>query len=70
MLIEDYKRIEGWLNVRVNPTGNQSLYDFEVYDHDKGVRHSLSEAHELYNQYMQNRPERLNELASKEDAKV
>jgi hypothetical protein len=58
MIIEDYKRINGWLNVRVNVVGNQSLYDFSEYVN--GIKHTLSEAHELYIEYKNNRPERLN----------
>ncbi len=50
MEIEDYKRINGWLNIRINPKDNQSLYDFSEYF--EGEYHSLSEAHELYNQYI------------------
>lgn len=45
MLIQDYKRIDGWLNVRINPDEGDCLYDFD------GVYHSISEAEELYNQY-------------------
>ena len=59
MIIEDYIRINGWLNVRENPQGNESLYDFSEYT--DGIYHTLSEAHELYNQYIINQPERLNE---------
>jgi hypothetical protein len=52
MEIEHYIRIDGWLNVRVNPIDNQSLYDFEEYDYNLNVKHTLSEAHELYNEYL------------------
>jgi hypothetical protein len=58
MKVENYKRIDGWLNVRVNPIDNQSLYDFSEYV--DGVYHTLSESHELYNKYINNQPERLN----------
>jgi hypothetical protein len=56
MIIEDYKRINGWLNVRVNIVGNQSSYDFSEYV--DGVKHTLSEAHELYNLFKNDQPER------------
>jgi hypothetical protein len=59
MLIEDYKRIDGWLNIRVNPVENQSLYDFSEYQ--DGKYHTLSEAYELYNHYINYQPERLSE---------
>ena len=62
MLIEDYKRINGWLNIRLNPKDNQSLYDFsEFFD---GEHHTLSEADELYNEFIQNHPE----CSKREDA--
>ncbi len=56
MKIEDYKRINEWLNVRVNPIENQSLYDFNKFT--DGIERTLSEAHELYNEYINNQPER------------
>ncbi len=49
MEIEDFKRINRWLNVRVNPKDNQSLFDFVEYY--EGEYHTLSDAHELYNEY-------------------
>lgn len=52
MLIEDFKRIDGWLNVRLNPSDKQSLYDFSSYDCDSGKYHTLSEAEELYRKYI------------------
>lgn len=58
MKIEDYKRINGWLNIRVNPIDNQNLYDFSEFM--DGIHHSLSEAEKLYNQYIKNQPERTN----------
>ncbi len=60
MLIEDYKRINGWLNIRINPIENQSLYDFSEYL--EGKYYTLSEAHELYNQYINNQPERTSNI--------
>jgi hypothetical protein len=68
MKIEDYKRIDGWLNIRVNPIDNESLYDFEGYV--DGIHHTLSEAHQLYNEYILGQPERLSEKTSKEEAIV
>lgn len=65
MLIEDYKRIDGWLNIRIDPLGNQSLYDFSKYM--EGIHHTLSEAQELYNKYINNQPERLNPEAFKKE---
>ena len=58
MKIEDYKRINGWLNIRVNPIDNQHLYDFSEFM--DGIYHSLSEAETLYNQYIKNQSERTN----------
>ena len=50
MIIEDYKRIDGWLNVRVNPISNESLYDYSTYE--SGLYHTLSDAEELYKEYL------------------
>ncbi len=55
MEIENYKRINGWINVRENPKDNQSLYDFSEYT--DGIYHTLSEAYDLYNQYKKNEDE-------------
>ena len=56
MKIENYKRIDGWLNIRENPKDGESLYDFDRYSN--GVDHTLSEAIELYNKYINIQPER------------
>ncbi len=47
--IEDFKRINRWLNVRVNPKDNQSIFDFVEYY--EGEYHTLSDANELYNKF-------------------
>jgi hypothetical protein len=52
MLIEEFKRIDGWLNIRINPIDNQSLYDFSFYDYENGKDRTISEAHELYQEYL------------------
>ncbi len=47
--IEDFKRINRWLSVRVNPKDNQSIFDFVEYY--EGEYHTLSDANELYNKF-------------------
>lgn len=49
MKIEKFIRVNEWLNVREEPGENDSLYDFSEYF--EGIHHTLSEAHELYQQY-------------------
>lgn len=53
MKIEDFKRINDWLNIRVDPKDGESLYDFSEYW--EGKYHTLSEADELYNLYKDNK---------------
>ncbi len=50
MKIEHYIRINGWLNVRVDPKDNESQYDFSEYTN--GIKRTLSEAQELYQEYL------------------
>lgn len=51
MKIEDYKRINGWLNVKINPSDDDSIFDFSSYAAD-GQYHTLSDAKKLYEEYM------------------
>jgi hypothetical protein len=49
MDIQEFHRVDGWLNIPVNPRENQQLYDFSEYW--DGKYHTLSEAEKLYQEY-------------------
>ena len=53
MKIEKYFRIDDWLNIRVNPKGNESLFDFLQFGCDSHA-HTLTEAKDLYDEFMKN----------------
>jgi hypothetical protein len=50
MDIQLFYRVDGWLNIPLYTRENQQLFDFcEYWD---GKYHTLTEAHELYDEYM------------------
>lgn len=50
MKIEKFIRVDEWLNIRLDPKDNESLFDFSEFF--EGKKHTLSEAHELYQEWL------------------
>ena len=66
MLVENYIRLDGWLNIRTDVSPSDWRMEFETI----GSQHTLTDARKLYDEYMASQPERLNPEASKEDVIV